>query len=149
MAERAGGSLGFWFDGFRRGMSALGKPERERVFRSCAQSCLAQGPLEWYGAVFEEACGDLDAFFHALGAAEGVRTAVLEPGRRWELMFEECSCPLCAAGYARDPAFCTCSRQSVLVVMHELWASERFCVELLGSILAGDAVCTLRIERMS
>lgn len=147
MAEQAGGNLGFWFDGFTQGMSVLGKPQRERVFRSCAQSCLAQGPLEWYGAVFEEARGDLGAFFHALGAAGGVRAAVLEPGRRWELVFEECSCPLCAAGYARDPAFCECSRQSVLMVMHELWASERFRVELLGSILAGDAGCTLRIER--
>ena len=150
MAERDDHhDISYWFSGFMQGVSTLGAPQRDRIFRACARNCLAQGAMEKYGALFERAGGDLDAFFELLGEAPGVCATVVEPRREWELMFEECSCPLHVQGYVHDPGLCACARQSVTLVMHELWFDERFEVVTEKSILAGDPVCALRVRRVS
>lgn len=141
--------LGFWFTGFFQGVNGLPEAQRERMLRACARSCLARGTLSLYGELFEQADGDLDAFFHALGKVSGLATAIEEPGRAWTLSFLSCTCPLHTEGHVNTPALCACSRQGVLFVLRELWAAERFEVELKGSIIAGDSHCAMAIRRVS
>lgn len=140
--------LGFWFSGFLQGAAALSPSQRERLFRSCARGCLAHGVMAAYGELFERVGGDMDRFFSALGELDGMGARIVEPGRAWELSYERCSCPLHAEGYVDSPALCQCGRQSVFLVMHELWYGERFDVVQRGSVLAGDPACVLSITRL-
>lgn len=139
--------LTFWITGVLEGAAALSAPQREKLFRSCARACLAEGTMDFYGTLFESANGDFDAFFCALGETEGVQTHMVEPGCRWDLVFETCSCPLVANGCTADARLCGCSRQSVLYALHELWPDERFSAELAGTVLSGATCCTLHVER--
>lgn len=141
--------LGFWFTGFFQGVNAIAAPQRDRVLTACARSCLARGTMSYYGELFERVDGDLDAFFRALDEVDGLAAKVVEPGRAWTLSFLACTCPLHTQGHVNTPALCACSRQSVSFALHELWAAERFAVELKGSIIAGDPRCVMAIERIS
>lgn len=141
--------VGFWFKGFLDGMAVLDEPQRERLFRSCARTCLAQGTMAMYGELFEQARGDLDEFFGLVRDIPGVSARIERPGHAWCLIFETCSCPLHGAGYVDDPALCGCSRQSVTLAMHELWPDERFTVRLVQTVLRGDPVCELAIDLLT
>ena len=149
MAGSDATSLGFWFTGFFQGVNTIAAPQRDRVFTACARSCLAQGSMSLYGELFERVGGDLDAFFCALDKVDGLAATVVEPGRAWTVSFLTCTCPLHTQGHVNTPALCACSRQGMSLVMHELWAAERFEVMLKGSIIAGDSRCVLAIERVS
>ncbi|MDM8302003.1 hypothetical protein [Collinsella tanakaei] len=141
--------LGFWFTGFFQGVNGLAAAQRDRMLQACARSCLARGTLGFYGELFERVDGDLDAFFRALDEVSGLAATVDRPGRAWTLSFLSCTCPLHTQGHVNTPALCACSRQGVSFALHELWAAERFTVELKGSIIAGDSRCAMAIERVS
>lgn len=147
MAQDQHIDLSFWFEGFMDGVSLLDEPQRNRLFRSCARRCLAQGTMAFYGELFERAHGNIDSFFRLVDEVPGVAASIEQPGGAWKLSFMECTCPLHGCGLVNAPELCECSRQSVTLAMHELWPDERFAVELEGSILAGDDACTLGITR--
>ena len=63
MASNEHVDLGFWFTGFFQGVNAIAAPQRDRVLTACARSCLARGAMSFYGELFEQVDGDLDAFF--------------------------------------------------------------------------------------
>lgn len=147
MAGDDASGLGFWFTGFFQGVNGIAAPQRDRVLAACARSCLARGTMAYYGELFERVDGDIDAFFRALDEVDGLAATVVEPGCAWSLSFLSCTCPLHVQGHVNTPALCACSRQSVSVALHELWADERFEVTLKGSIIAGDPRCVMAIER--
>lgn len=138
--------LSDWFKGFEHGIAALAPTQREHFFAACGKNCVACGTLQVYKKLYDNAGGDMDAFFTHANDLPGVRCEIIEQGRVYDLCFRECTCSLYRQGYVSTPLLCECSRQSILYVLHTLWEGRAFDVRILGSILRGSPDCQMRIE---
>ncbi len=138
--------LSDWFKGFEKGMARLSQEQRSAFFSECGKHCVNGGTLAVYRQLYDEAGGDMDAFFQKANGLPGVRGEVAEKGRVYNLSFLECTCILCKHGYISTPQLCECSRQSVVYSLQSLWNGRKFRVTLCHSILQGGRDCKLRIE---
>lgn len=137
-----------WFKGFEKGIARLSPEQRAAFFSECGKNCVNGGTLSIYSKLYEDAEGDMDAFFGMANGLPGVKGEVVEKGRVYHLTFLECTCDLCKKGYVTTPLLCECSRQSVLYSLQSLWPERRFDVKLCHSILQGERDCKIRIEAM-
>lgn len=140
--------LSDWFKGFEKGLARLSPEQRAAFFSECGKNCVNGGTLSIYSKLYEDAEGDMDAFFGMANGLPGVKGEVVEKGRVYHLTFLECTCDLCKKGYVTTPLLCECSRQSVLYSLQSLWPERRFDVKLCHSILQGERDCKIRIEAM-
>lgn len=140
--------LSDWFKGFEKGIARLSPEQRAAFFSECGKNCVNGGTLSIYSKLYEDAEGDMDAFFGMANGLPGVKGEVVEKGRVYHLTFLECTCDLCKKGYVTMPLLCECSRQSVLYSLQSLWPKRRFDVKLCHSILQGERDCKIRIEAM-
>lgn len=140
--------LSDWFKGFEKGIARLSPEQRAAFFSECGKNCVNGGTLSIYSKLYEDAEGDMDAFFGMANGLPGVKGEVVEKGRVYHLTFLECTCDLCKKGYVTTPLLCECSRQSVLYSLQSLWPKRRFDVKLCHSILQGERDCKIRIEAM-
>ena len=138
--------LSDWFKGFEKGIARLSPEQRAAFFAECGKNCVNGGTLSIYSKLYEDAEGDMDAFFGMANGLPGVKGEVVEKGRVYHLTFLECTCDLCKKGYVTTPLLCECSRQSVLYSLQSLWPERRFDVKLCHSILQGERDCKIRIE---
>ena len=104
-----------WFKGFEKGMTRLSQEQRSAFFSECGKHCVNGGTLAVDRQLYDEAGGDMDAFFQKANGLPGVRGEVVEKGRVYNLSFLECTCILCKHGYISTPQLCECSRQSVVI----------------------------------
>lgn len=141
--------LSDWFKGFEKGIARLLPEQRAAFFSECGKNCVNGGTLSIYRKLYEEAKGDMDAFFQLANGLPGVKGEVVEKGKVYYLTFLECTCNLCKKGYVTTPLLCECSRQSVLYSLQSLWKGRDFQVELCHSILQGEQDCRMRIEVVS
>lgn len=140
--------LSDWFKGFEKGIARLSPEQRAAFFSECGKNCVNGGTLSIYSKLYEDAEGDMDAFFGMANGLPGVKGEVVEKGRVYHLTFLECTCDLCKKGYVTTPLLCECSRQSVLYSLQSLWPERKFDVKLCHSILQGERDCKIRIEAM-
>lgn len=140
--------LSDWFKGFEKGIARLSPEQRAAFFSECGKNCVNGGTLSIYSKLYEDAEGDMDAFFGMANGLPGVKGEVVEKGRVYHLTFLECTCDLCKKGYVTTPLLCEYSRQSVLYSLQSLWPERRFDVKLCHSILQGERDCKIRIEAM-
>ena len=137
--------LSDWFKGFEKGIARLSPEQRAAFFSECGKNCVNGGTLSIYSKLYEDAEGDMDAFFGMANGLPGVKGEVVEKGRVYHLTFLECTCDLCKKGYVTTPLLCEYSRQSVLYSLQSLWPERRFDVKLCHSILQGERDCKIRI----
>lgn len=135
-----------WFGWFSEGMAEMDPAAREKFFRRCGRACCETAPLGFFRAHFEAAGRDLDAFFARLHEISGVRGFVAEPGRAYEIAFDECLCDLRVLGYVNSDVICAWSRASVERVMEALFPGRPCRVEKLHTILGGADECRFRVE---
>ena len=135
----------WWFPGFEEGLSKLPEEERGVLFHDCAKNCLEMGMMDFYRRVCDEAGGDIDAFFRALGETNGMDTEIVRPGQEFWLVFHQCTCALHTQGYINSSLLCECSRQSVLHILRELWPDRTFEVDCVDTILNGARDCHFHI----
>ena len=140
--------LSDWFKGFEKGIARLSPEQQAAFFSECGKNCVNGGTLSIYSKLYEDAEGDMDAFFGMANGLPGVKGEVVEKGRVYHLTFLECTCDLCKKGYVTTPLLCECSRQSVLYSLQSLWPERKFDVKLCHSILQGERDCKIRIEAM-
>ena len=138
--------LSDWFKGFEKGLSRLTPEQRAAFFSECGKNCVSGGTLSIYRELYEDAKGDMDAFFLLANGLPGVKGEIVEQGRVYHLIFLECTCNLCKKGYVTTPMVCECSRQSVIYSLKSLWEKQDFTVTLCHSILQGRDNCKTRIE---
>ena len=141
--------LSDWFKGFEKSIARLLPEQRAAFFSECGKNCVNGGTLSIYRKLYEEAKGDMDAFFQLANGLPGVKGEVVEKGKVYYLTFLECTCNLCKKGYVTTPLLCECSRQSVLYSLQSLWKGRDFQVKLCHSILQGEQDCRMRIEVVS
>ena len=99
-----------WFKGFEKGMARLSQEQRSAFFSECGKHCVNGGTLAVYRQLYDEAGGDMDAFFQKANGLPGVRGEVAEKGRV----------------YISTPQLCECSRQSVVYSLQSLWNGRKF-----------------------
>lgn len=73
--------LSDWFKGFEKGMARLSQEQRSAFFSECGKRCVNCGTLAVYRQLYDEAGGDMDAFFMKANGLPGVRGEVAEKGR--------------------------------------------------------------------
>lgn len=135
-----------WFVGFEKGITRLTQEQRSTFFSECGKHCVQSCVFGMYKQVYTEVQANLDLFFERLNEFPGVRSEIVEPGKDYNLYFEQCVCQLHEMGYVNTPLLCECSRQSVLYTMRTLWEGKQFEVVLCGSILGGAKECKLNIR---
>ncbi len=135
-----------WFDWFSQGMEEMDPAARDKFFECCGRACCETAPIHFYRAHFASAGCDLDAFFGRLHEIPGADGRVAEPGRTYELAFNQCLCDLYTRGYVRSDVVCECSRASVAHVMEALAPARPCRVEKVHTILGGADECRFRIE---
>lgn len=133
--------LKYWFEGFETGIGNMRQQERETLFCECGKRCAKRWVLNLYKDLYEKVSGDMDLFFEELNKAEGVRTEIVESGKKYNLIFEKCVCGMHNAGYINSPHLCECSRQSVMYVMNSIALNKKFDVEICSTILRGGKEC--------
>lgn len=134
-------NLRLWFDGFERGIDNLKQEEREKIFCECGKNCAKRWILNLYTDIFHKVNGDVDKFFEALNNADGVRTEIIEPQKKYNLIFEQCVCSMHNEGYINSPHLCECSRQSVIFIMNSLVPDKEVDVEIKSTVLRGADEC--------
>ena len=135
-----------WFTGWMQGMAELSCRERTKVFRQCGKACAQPEMLPRYQRLLQ-AAADADGFFDAVNReVDGVDVQTVTRGSEYDLYYPQCYCPLHVEGGVNDGMLCECSRESLLWLMGELFPERKPTVELLASVLRGDARCCLRVR---
>lgn len=138
--------LSDWFKGFQKGISRLSPEQRSAFFSECAKNCVNNGLLPIYRKLYDNANGDIDAFFQGANDLPGVKCEIVEKGHIYHLIFLECTCSLCKKDLVTSPLLCECSRQSVIYSLKSIWKGKKFDIKLCHSILQGKQDCKIRIE---
>ncbi len=94
---------------------------------------------------FEECGCDLDAQYKKYGDTPYFFAQIVEPGHIYILGYPRCVCPKVAQEKITDPAYCECSRQSIIYVLENLVPDKRITVENIGTVLSGAARCSFRV----
>ena len=136
-----------WFRELSGGLDCMSEEECSRLFSCCAARCAADALKHLYREPFECCGGDLDLFFSSLHGIDGVDGTVIEQGRVYELIFEQCSCDLHTRAHIDSPRLCECSRQSIILELKALMPDEEFGVTEVSTVLGGGNKCRFRIER--
>ena len=134
-------NLKYWFEGFERGIENMKQQERETLFCECGKRCASRWVLNLYKDLYDKVSGDMDLFFEELNNMDGVKTEIVEQGKKYHLFFERCVCTMHNEGYINSPHLCECSRQSVIYVMNSIAQDKNFDVEICSTILRGGKEC--------
>ena len=137
-----------WFQDFGRGIARLDRDARGLLFQACAAACAKDALKDLYHDLFQACEGNLDRFFSRLHEIGNVGGRVVEAGKRYELAFLRCGCPLHTEAKVNTPALCECSRQSIIAELREWMPNAEFIVEEKGTILRGDPKCCFSITRI-
>lgn len=136
------------FGAFDEGLKAMNGEECGRLFSACAERCAQDAVKNLYRSLADECGGDPDAFFARLHEIENLRGRVIESGRVYEMVFEECGCDLHTAAKLQCERLCECSLESVRFILKALFPGRSFRVTKLGTILEGNESCRFRIEKL-
>lgn len=134
-----------FFETLERSIETLPQEERARIYRPCAVNCVESYVLNIQRQQFEECGGDLDTQYERYGRSPYFFADIIERGRVYEIGYPRCLCPLVEEGYACPAGHCECSRQSILHVLHTLLPEKNIRVELMHTVLTGDAECRFRV----
>lgn len=85
--------LSDWFKGFEKGIARLLPEQRAAFFSECGKNCVNGGTLSIYRKLYEEAKGDMDAFFQLANGLPGVKGEVVEKGKVYYLTFLKSGIP--------------------------------------------------------
>lgn len=95
------------------GLQWLPRDQQERIYGVCAKGCANTGVMAARKKLFDLCKGQPDGYFARMGELGGVETKILEAGRRYEICYPTCTCPLYTKGIRHTKRRCECSRQRV------------------------------------
>ena len=116
-------------------------------YREEAIECVKDRVLPIHQEIYAKYDGDFDRIYSEGYNSKSYKGRVIEPGKVYELSYQECSCPKVKCGLRSDPEQCECSRQSILFILSQLEPDSRFDVRIENTLLRGGDRCTFRIER--
>ncbi len=112
-----------------------------------AVTCVKDRVLPVQMELYRACSGDLDRVYGGAMNGNGYFGKVIEPGHKYELGYEKCTCPKVLSGQITDPDHCNCSRQSILYILSRQEPDSEFEVDILESILNGAEHCRFRITK--
>ena len=116
-------------------------------YREEAIECVKDCVLPIHQQIYAKYGGDFDRIYSEGYNSKSYQGRVIEPGKVYELSYQECSCPKVKCGLRSNPEQCECSRQSILFILSQLEPDSRFDVRIENTILRGGERCTFRITR--
>ena len=114
---------------------------------NAAIECVKDYVLQVHKQIYAKYNGDFDRIYTEGYNSKSYQGRVIEPGKVYELSYQECSCPKVKCGLRSNPEQCECSRQSILFILSQLEPDSRFDVRIENTILRGGERCTFRIVR--
>ncbi len=130
-----------WFANLEKGLDRLGINECACLFSECAKTCAEFVVGSMYRPIFEECEGDLDKFFTNIHKIDNVEGNIIEQGRKYELIFKKCECPVHTDAKISSHRLCVCSKESMICVFKALVPDRKFELEQISTILGGSDVC--------
>lgn len=130
-----------WFKTLEKGLEKLDANECSCLFSECAKTCSEFVVNCMYRPIFDECGGDLDKFFANIHKIDNVEGKVIESGKKYELIFKKCECPVHTEAKITSPRLCTCSKESMTCVFKALVPDRTFKLEQISTILDGSEVC--------
>ena len=130
-----------WFNTLEKGLEKLDVNECSCLFSECAKTCSEFVVSGLYRPLFEECEGDLDKFFNNTHKIDNVDSRILEQGKKYELIFKKCECPVHTDAKISSPRLCVCSKESMICVFKALVPERKFELEQISTILDGSDVC--------
>ena len=112
-----------------------------------AVTCVTDRVLPAQMELYRACNGDLDRVYGGAMNGNGYFGKVIEPGHKYELGYEKCTCPKVLSGKVTDPEQCECSRQSILFILSRIEPDSKFEVEILETILRGAEHCRFQIRK--
>lgn len=134
-----------FFQFLEDGIALLPEKEQGQVFRDCAVNCIKDFVLKEMRRQFDECGKSLDAQYTKYGHSEYFFAEIIKPGKVYEIGYPRCLCPMVEHGFAKAPVHCECSRQSILLVLHDLLPDKIIEVETIGTVLSGYDKCKFRV----
>ena len=134
-----------YFTHLEQQIALLPNEHRGLLFKKCAINCVSIGVLPFLKTRKDNCGGDLDAFFSDRNNSEFAFQRVIKKGHIYETGYPRCLCFMHDMGFAESKIHCECSRQSILYVLHKLFPSTDFEVEIIETALGGADKCTFRI----
>ena len=130
-----------WFATLEKGLDKLDVNECSCLFSECAKTCSEFVINSMYKPIFEECEGNLDEFFTNIHKIDNVEGNILEPGKKYELIFKKCECPIHTDAKVSSPRLCVCSKESIICVFKAPVPDREFELEQVATILDGCDVC--------
>jgi len=138
--------LSHWFKGFEAALERMDEESRKDLLAQCGRACSASHTRRIYVDEYRDAI-DLPDFIARLKTRFPESDfCIAEDGNTVELTYRYCACDLVTNGYLKTPLLCECSRQSLQDNWEAALGSWNIQVELIHSILGGNACCRFRIH---
>ncbi len=134
-----------YFNDLESQVALLPEDQQGLLFRKCAVNCVSNTVLPFLRARREKCGGDLDLFFSNQEDSEYSFQRVIEKGHIYEMGYPRCFCFMHNMGFAKSKIHCECSRQSILFILHELFPTKDFTVDIVSTVLGGSDKCTFRV----
>ncbi len=114
---------------------------KKQLLEACGHACSDSYSRQQYIDAKNNADSE-DAFIGNLKKAfPEMVIDVMEKGRTYGITYTFCACDLVKEGYISDPAFCECSRCSLLYNWEALYGAGHVDVEMEQTILEGADCC--------
>lgn len=136
--------LGYWFEGWQRGMDTLDEVSRDRVFHECGKACARS----YTAQVFREARqngADMPSFLHNLTQRFPSARYEWDGDRTIHVIYAQCGCDLVRLGLIRSGEFCECSAANLRENFEQVLESSVH-VTIEDSILRGGSQCVLTVS---
>ena len=136
--------LGYWFEGWQRGMQTLDEAPRDRVFHECGKACARS----YTAQVFREARQtgtDMPSFLHNLMQRFPSAQYEWDGDKTIHVIYAQCGCDLVRLGLVKSGDFCECSAAN-LRENFEQALETTVHVTIEESILRGGSQCVLTVS---
>jgi len=136
--------LGYWFEGWQRGMQTLDKASRDRVFHECGKA----RARSYTAQVFREARQtgtDMPSFLHNLTQRFPSARYEWDGDKTIHVIYAQCGCDLVRLGLVKSGDFCECSAAN-LRENFEQALETTVHVTIEDSILRGGSQCVLTVS---
>lgn len=89
-------------------------------YKEEAIECVKGNVLQMHKQIYAKYNGDFDRIYTEAYNNASYMGKVIKPGKEYELIFLECSCPKVKSGQRSNPEQCECSRQSIFLFSRNL-----------------------------
>ena len=135
----------YWFNGFEESLKNICENDKNILFKNIGKACSDSYTRDIYINEYNESENIYD-FIVKLKKRFPEMEINLINENEINILYHYCACDLVEKGYIKTPAFCECSRQSLLYNWESILGKDNVEIKLIHSILEGNDTCLFSIK---